>query len=119
MKSKIEPLQSALSAIDNGLTCYNLLNIIRENGDLFYSVFTPSNVFTRTHEIFQKTITPRFSDAGSNKKIVEINVYKFFLDMVEFIFKDSKCMIIELILNQKTRFHFPFPDTASISSGRI
>ena len=46
MKSKIEPLLSALCEIKNGLTCYNLLNIIRENGDLFYSVFYPGNVFT-------------------------------------------------------------------------
>ena len=101
LKSKIEPPTSALSEINNGLTCYNLLNIIRENGDLFYSVFCPSNVFTWTHETSQKIITPKFSDAGSNKKIVEMNVYKFFLDMVECIFMDGKCMI-ELILNQKT-----------------
>ena len=39
LKSKIEQLLSALSDINNGLTCYNSLNIIRENGDLFYSVF--------------------------------------------------------------------------------
>ena len=118
LKSKIGPLPSALSDINNGLTCYNLLNIKRENGDLFYSVFCPSNVFTWTHEIFQKIITPRFSNTESNKKIVEINVYKFFLDMVECIFMVSKCMI-ELVLNQKTWFNSPIPDTVSISSGRI
>ena len=73
MKSKIEPLQSALREINNGLTCYNLLNIIRENGDLFYSVYsTPSNAFTWIHHIFQESITPIFSDADSNKKIVEM-----------------------------------------------
>ena len=93
MKSKIEPLLSALSEINNGLTCYNSLNIIRENGNLFYSVFCPSNLFTWTHEIFQKIITSRLSDAGSHKKIVEINVYKFFLDMVECIFTNGKGMI--------------------------
>ena len=101
MKSKIEPLLSALNEINNGLTCYNLLNLIRENGDLSNSVFFPSNVFAWTHEIFQKIPTPRFSDAGPNKKIVQMNVCKFFLDMVECIFMDGKCMI-ELILNQKT-----------------
>ena len=93
MKSKIEPLLSALSENNNGLTCYNLLNIIRENGDLFYSVFCPSNFFTWTHEIFQKIVTPRLSGAGSNKKITEVNVYKIFLDMVECIFMDGECMI--------------------------
>ena len=61
--------------------------------DLFYSVFFPSNVFTCIHEIFQKIITPRFSDAGLNKKVVEMNVYKFLLDMVECIFMDGKYMI--------------------------
>ena len=74
MKSKIERPLSALSEINNELTCYNLLNMITENGDSFYSVFCPSNVFTWTHEIFQKIITPRFSDGGSNKKIVEMNL---------------------------------------------
>ena len=39
---------------------------------------------------------------GSNKKIVEMNVYKFFLDMVECIFMDGKCMI-EFILNKKKK----------------
>ena len=63
MKLKIERPLSALSAINNELTCYNLLNMIKENGDLFYSVFCPSNV-----------ITPRFSDGGSNKKIIEMNL---------------------------------------------
>ena len=94
MKSKIESLLSALGEIDNGLICYNLLNMIRENGDLFYSVFCPSNVFTWTHEIFQKIITSRSSNGGSNKKIVEMNVYNLFLGIVERIFMDGKCMIV-------------------------
>ena len=71
MKSKIESLLLALSEINNGLTCYNLLDIIRENGDLFYPVFClfcPSNVFTWTHVIIQKIITPRFSDAVRTRK---------------------------------------------------
>ena len=68
MKSKIEPLLSALSEVNNGLTCYNLLNIIRENGDLFYSVFCPSNVFTWTHKIFQKISTPRLSEQARTRK---------------------------------------------------
>ena len=93
MKSKIEPLLSALSENNSGLTCYNFLNIIRENGDLFYSVFYPSNFFTWTHEIFQKIVTPKLSSAGSNKKIIEMNVYKIFLVMVACIFVDGKCMI--------------------------
>ena len=55
---------------------------------------------------------------GLNKKIVEMNVYKFFLDMVECIFMDGKCMI-ELTLNRKTWFNSPIPDTVSISLGKI
>ena len=55
---------------------------------------------------------------GSNKKIVEMIVYKFFLDMVECIFMDGKCMI-EVILNLKTWFNSPISFTVSISSGRI
>ena len=38
IKTKIEPLLSALSEISNVLTCYNLLNIIRENALCFAQV---------------------------------------------------------------------------------
>lgn len=52
------------------------------------------------------------------EQIVEMKVYKFFLDMVECIFMDSK-RVIEFFPNQKTQFNFPIPDTVSIFSGRI
>ena len=41
----------------------------------------------------RKSSRLKLSSAGSNKKIIEMNVYKIFLVMVACIFVDGKCMI--------------------------
>ena len=55
-----------------------MLNIIRENGDLFYSAFFQSDAFTWTHEIFQKIITPRFSEQTRSRKLLKRMFINFF-----------------------------------------
>ena len=52
MKSKVEPMLSTLSKICNGLSCYNVLSLVRANRDIFYAVFCPSKVFTWAYEMF-------------------------------------------------------------------
>ena len=86
MKSKVEPMLSTLGEICNGLSCYNVLSLIRVNSDIFFAVFCPSKVFTWTYEMFQQLIKPIFSENGSNKRNAEVYVYKYFIDMVEYIF---------------------------------
>ena len=91
MKSKVEPLLSAVNEINNGLTCYSLLNIMTENRDSALCFVQVTSL--HEHMRFSRKLSPRFSEAGSNKKTVEMNVYKFFLDMVECIFMDGNSMI--------------------------
>lgn len=93
MKSKVEPMLSTLSEICNGLSCYNVLSLIRANSDIFYAVFCPSKVFTWTYEMFQQLIKPIFSENGSNKRNAEVCVYKYFIDMVEYIFMDGEIQL--------------------------
>ena len=93
MKSKVEPMLSTLSEICNGLSCYNVLSLIRANSDIFYAVFCPSNVFTWTYEMFQQLIKPIFSENGSNKMNAEVCVHKCSIDMVEHIFMDGEIQL--------------------------
>ena len=93
MKSKVEPMLSTLSEICNGLSCYNVLSLIRVNSDIFLAVFCPSKVFTWTYEMFQQLIKPIFSENGSNKRNAEVYVYKYFIDMVEYIFMDGEIQL--------------------------
>ena len=79
MKSKVEPVLSTLREICNGLSCYNVLSLIRANSDIFYAVICPNKVFTWTYELFQQLIKPRFSENGCNKRNAEVCVYKYFI----------------------------------------
>ena len=93
MKSKVEPMLSTLSEICNGLSCYNVLSLIRANSDIFYAVFCPSKVFTWTYEMFQQLIKPILSENGSNKRNTELCAYKYFIDMVEYISMDGEIQL--------------------------
>ena len=84
---------STLSEICNGLSCYNVLSLIKANSDIFYAVFCPSQVFSWTCEMFQQLIKPIFSENGSNKRNAEVCVYKYFIDMVEHIFMDGEIQL--------------------------
>ena len=88
MKVK-EPVLLTLAEMSHGLTCYNVLKIVKESKELFSPIFCPSDIFKWTHELFQNSILPSFSEVGSNKRNIEISVYKYFLDMVEAIFMDG------------------------------
>ena len=94
MESKVEPMLSTLSEICNGLSCYNVLSLIRANSDIFYAVFCPSKVFTWTYEMFQPLIKPIFIENGFNKRTQKcVYVYKYFIDMVEYIFMDDEIQL--------------------------
>ena len=49
MKSKVQLILITLSEIFKGLSCYNVLSLIRANSDI---VFCPSRVFNWTYEMF-------------------------------------------------------------------
>ena len=93
MKSKVEPMLSTLSEICNGLSCCNVLNLIRANSDIFYAVLCPSKVFTWTYEMFQQLVKPIFSENRSNKRSAYVCVCKYFIDIVEYIFMDGEIQL--------------------------
>ena len=72
------------------LRCYNFLDQIKENSEIFDHVFCPGRMFSWTYDIFLKTVKPCFTESGSNKKNVEETMFKSFIDMVECIFMDGK-----------------------------
>ena len=93
MKSKVQPMLSTFSEICNGSSSYNVLSLIRANSDIFYALFCSSKVFTWTYEMFQQLIKPIFSENCSNKRNAEVCVYKYFIDMVEYIFLDGEIQL--------------------------
>jgi len=79
----------ALTQLTEGLNCYNLLNVMKENKDLFQVLFCPSKKFKWDFETVRQKMKPQFSDDGTNTKIKEVSVYKMFLDFVERCFFDG------------------------------
>ena len=47
--------------------------------------------------MFRQLIKPIFSENGSNKRNVEVCVYKYFIDMLEYIFMDGEIQLFWLI----------------------
>ena len=73
------------------------MSLTRANSDIFYAVFCPSKVFTWTYEMFQQLIKPIFSENDSNKRNSEVCVYKYFIDMLEYIFMNGEIQLFWLI----------------------
>jgi len=93
MKEKLdnEPsLIPELFQISNGMKTYNALNVIRANLKEFQPVFCPSNLFSWDFDIFSKRLEPDFAEEKSNKRFMEVNTYKAFLDFTEESFKDGR-----------------------------
>ena len=90
VKSKLEPLLPTLTEICDSLRCYNFLDQIKENSEIYHHVFCPSEMFSWTYDIFLKIVKPSFSESGSNKKNVEETVFKSLIHMVECIFMNGK-----------------------------
>ena len=67
MKSKVEPMLPTLSEICNGLSCCNVLSLIRGNSDVFCAAFCSSKVFTWTYKMFQQLLKSIFSENCHNK----------------------------------------------------
>ena len=90
IKTRIEPLLTALNEIMSGLTCYNMIHVIQENSDLFHAVLCPSEMFLWNHGSFLEILKPQLSDEGNNKRSLKVTTYKSFLDFVEACCFNSK-----------------------------
>ena len=102
IKEKIQPLLPIIDQIADGLSLMNLLDTVRANLGVFKHVFCRGNMFDWTFEKLEEFVNPSFSENGSSKKIMEINVYKSFMDAMECIFYGGVCSIYIYI----SCFHF-------------
>ena len=72
IKAKIEPLSPIIDEICHGLSCYGLMDVIKQNVEVFRPVFTKIGTFTRHYDIFVRLLKPKFREEGGNRKTQEV-----------------------------------------------
>ena len=88
-----------LHEITNGLTCFNMLDVLKSNVRLFEKAFCPSIILDWTQEEFLECLMLEFSKEEKNKKRTEVNTYKSFIDFVKAVFQDGNIFILWLFLD--------------------
>ena len=89
---------AVLTEIAAGLECYNVINVLKNNVNLFKPLFCPSSIFVWDYQTISECLCAQFSEAGSNKKEIEVSVYKILMDFIECCFMDGKIIYSDLIL---------------------
>jgi len=69
-----------------------MLSMLLEQTSKSFSQFFahPPNLFSWDFDIFSKRLEPDFAEEKSNKRFMEVNTYKAFLDFTEESFKDGR-----------------------------
>ena len=70
----------------HGLSCYDLMDVIKQKAEVLRPVFTKIGTFTWHYDTFVQSLKPKFREEGVNKKTVEVTTYKAFLDVIEYCF---------------------------------
>ena len=99
IKAKIEPLSPVIDEICHGLSCYGLMDVIKQNVEVFRPVFTKIGTFTWHYDIFVRSLKPKFSEEGGNRKTQEVTTYRALLDIMEYCFNDGVCIWLYLHWN--------------------
>jgi len=81
-KKEIEPLLSSMSQIVEGLNISNLVENIKVDPFGFKNFFVIESGNIGFDEL-QSLFNAKFSAKGSNNYQIEVDVYQFFLDMIE------------------------------------
>ena len=76
-----------LHQISSGLQAFGILDAIKKHPKLLEPVFTKSSFFKLNADTFIDNMEGSFSEDGSNDKLAEIDVYKYFTDFIE----DCEC----------------------------
>ena len=78
---------TSLNALARGLNVHGLLDEMKKSPEMFHSHFVHTTVKQLTVEQLVGLIAPKWTDIdGSNKKRVEVDLYKYFLDFLEEIY---------------------------------
>jgi hypothetical protein len=72
-----------LDQIGSGLQLFGILDSIKKHPQLLEPVFTESSFFKPNADTFLGNMMGNFSEHGSNDKLLEIDVYKYFTDFIE------------------------------------
>ena len=86
---KVEPLTTCIEQIMVGLDKFELVKGIREDPNAFRLVFCHSNVLIWTYDLFINSLIVNWSSEGSNKRMLEMRVYRAFIEMCEISFHDG------------------------------
>ena len=97
LKEKLLPVIPAVQQITDGLKTFGLLSKIKDHSPIFKPVFCGSEELKWNFDIVEEMFLPSFSEAGSNKKELEVDCYKAFLDGLEMLYH-SKCIAIKSII---------------------
>ena len=81
---KVEPLKTCIEQITAGL-----VKRIREDSNAFRLVFCHSSVLIWTYYLFINSLIVNWSGEGSNKRMLEMRVYRAFTEMCEISFHDG------------------------------
>ena len=68
------------------------MDVIKQNFEVFRPVFTKIGTFTWHYDTFVRSLKPKFSEEGGNKKTQEVTTYKALLDVMEYCFDDTMCI---------------------------
>ena len=95
-------LQTIIPMLDQlrmGLESFCLLEVIQSSKDILRPLFVEqgSSSFRPTRDLILDNVVTEFSEDGTNAKIKEIDIFKFFNDfMVDYSETGSECSKIKL-----------------------
>ena len=96
-----------LHQISSGLQAFGILDAIKKRPKLLEPVFTKSPFFKPNADTFIDNMVGSFSEDGSNDKLAEIDVYKYFTDFIEDCECSGKYIInknMQLIKHKKCKY---------------
>ena len=101
IKAKIEPLSPVIDEICHRLSCYGLMDGIKQNVEMFRPVYKGWN-FHLALRYLVRSLKPKFSEEDGNRRTQEVTTYKELLDVIEHCFNDGTrvfdCIYIETFL---------------------
>ena len=59
---------------------------MKQNKGKFKTIFVKNDLLTWSVDVFHDLIEPEYSNSGSSKKTIEINIMKAFVDATESVF---------------------------------
>ena len=72
IKAKIKPLSPEIDTVCQRLSCYGLMDVMKQNAEVFRPVFTNIGTFTLHYDTFVRLLKPKFSEEGGEDTRINI-----------------------------------------------